>query len=80
VLAAAYEWDRATIHGRVRRPARTRKVVIEALELVERALDEYAAGKAQLADYLILGKARSGAGRILTFDKKLAREEDASLL
>jgi predicted nucleic-acid-binding protein len=80
VLAAAYEWDRATIHGRVRRLVRTRNVVIEELELVERALDEYAAGKAQFADYLILGKARSGAGRLLTFDRKLAREADAALL
>lgn len=80
VLAAAYEWDRATIHDRVRRLVRTRNVVIEELELVEHALDEYAVGKAQLADYLILSKARSGAGRLLTFDKKLAREEGAALL
>lgn len=80
VLEAAYEWDRATIHGRVRRLVRTRNVMIEELELVERALDEYAAGKAQLADYLILGKARSAADELLTFDKKLAREADATLL
>jgi predicted nucleic-acid-binding protein len=80
VLAAAYEWDRATIHGRVRRLVRTRNVVIEELELVERALDEYAAGKAELADYLILGKARSAADRLLTFDRKLAREDDAALV
>jgi predicted nucleic-acid-binding protein len=80
VLAAAYQWDRATIHARVLRLVRTRGVVIEELELVERALDEYAIGKADLADYLILGKARSDASELLTFDKKLARERDTVLL
>lgn len=80
VLAAAYQWDRATIHGRVRRLVRTRNVVIEDLELVERALDEYVTGKAELADYLILGKARTAADQLLTFDKKLAREADAALV
>ncbi len=81
VLAAAYEWDRAAIHERLSRVVRTSGVVIEELELVQRALDEFVAGKADLADYLILGKARSAAGRtLLTFDKKLAREKDASLL
>ena len=80
VLATAYEWDRATIHARVTRLVRTRGLEIEALELVEHALDEYAAGKADLADYLILGKARSVGGELLTFDRKLAREDGATLL
>ena len=80
VLAGAYEWDRPTICARVRRLVRTRNVAVEELELVERALDEYAAGKAELADYLILGKARSAADELLTFDKKLAREKDVGLL
>ena len=45
------------------------------------SVDEYRAGKANLADYLILGKARSSAtGNLLTFDKKLARESGAALL
>lgn len=80
VLAVAYEWDRATIHARVTRLVRTRGIEIEEIELVEHALDAYAAGKADLADYLILGKARSVGGELLTFDRKLAREDGATLL
>ncbi len=81
VLTSAYQWDRATVHERVTRLVRTRGIVVEELELVEHALDEYRAGKANLADYLILGKARSSAtGNLLTFDKKLARESGAALL
>jgi predicted nucleic-acid-binding protein len=81
VLAAAYDWDRATIHERLSRLLRTKGVFIEELELVQLALDEYAVGKADLADYLILGKARNApGGELLTFDKKLARENDVRML
>ena len=80
VLSAAYAWDRSTIHERVLRLARTRGVVVEELELVEQALGEYASGKAELADYLILGKARTAGGELLTFDKRLAREQAATLI
>lgn len=38
------------------------------------------AGKADLADYLILGKTRSRAARLLTFDRKLANERGVSRL
>jgi predicted nucleic-acid-binding protein len=80
VLSVAYQWDRATIHGRLSRLARTRGVVLEDLELVEAALDRYHEGKAELADYLILGKAHGGGARLLTFDKRLGRETGALLL
>lgn len=81
VLAAAYGWDRVTIHGRLARLLRTKGVVIEELELVQQALDEYLAGKASFSDYLILGKARSApGGELLTFDRKLAREDGVTLL
>jgi predicted nucleic-acid-binding protein len=80
VLSAAYEWDRATIHARVQRLVRTRNVRVEELELVESALDEYENGKAQLADYLILGTARAVTDALLTFDKKLARSPGVTLL
>ena len=61
-------------------PVQTRKAG-RAFVSHARAEGVYVAGKADLADYLILGKARSAAGRtLLTFDKKLAREKDASLL
>ena len=81
VLSAAYEWDRATIHAQISRLCRTQGVVLEELELVQAALDEYSGGKAELADCLILGKARSSAGgALITFDKKLARHSNVSLL
>lgn len=80
VLATAYDWPRATIHARVRQLVRTRGVEIEELELVEEALTAYAAGKADLADYLVLGRARRAGGPLLTFDRKLAREDGVTLL
>ena len=81
VLAGAYAWDRPTLHAQVSRLVRTKGVVIEELELVQAALDDYQSGKAELADYLILGKARSGpGGSLVTFDKKLSRDNDVSLL
>jgi predicted nucleic-acid-binding protein len=54
--------------------------MVEQLELVEHALDDYRAGKAELADYLILQKARAAATGLLTFDKRLARENSVTLL
>jgi predicted nucleic-acid-binding protein len=80
VLAAAYSWDRTTIHSRVQRLVRTRNVRVEELELVEAALDEYESGKAQLADYLIAGVARAVSDTLLTFDKKLGRSLGVTLL
>lgn len=68
------------VDARVRQLVRTRGVIIEEFELVEQALDEYAGGKADFADYLILGKARRDASELLTFDKKLAREVGTTLL
>lgn len=80
VLAAAYDWDRATIHARLTQLVRTRGVQLEELELVERALAEYGAGKAELADCLIVGRARSVGAELVTFDKRLARATGATLL
>ncbi|HEY8088559.1 MAG TPA: type II toxin-antitoxin system VapC family toxin [Polyangiaceae bacterium] len=80
VLAAAYAWDRATIHERLSRLVRTRGVVLEDLDLVEAALESYRAGKADLPDYLIIGKAQSVRADLLTFDKRLARENGVTLL
>ncbi len=80
VLSAAYQWKRATIHERLGRLASTRGVHVEELELVEAALFAYQHGKADLADYLILHKARSVSAHLLTFDKLLAREPGVQLL
>jgi predicted nucleic-acid-binding protein len=80
VLRVAYEWDRATIHDRLSRLMRTRGVVVEDLELVESALESYRLDKAELPDYLILGKAQAAGAELLTFDRRLARAPGASLL
>ncbi len=81
VLHATYAWDRTTIHAQLSRLVRTGGVVVEELELVQAALEAYASGKAGLADYLILGKARTGpGGALVTFDKNLAREDDVTIL
>jgi predicted nucleic-acid-binding protein len=80
VLSAAYEWDRMTIHDRLFRLVRTRGVSFEDLDLVESALEGYRVGKADLADYLVIGKAQSVGAGLLTFDKRLAREGGATLL
>ena len=80
VLDAAYRWDRATIHERLFRLVRTRGVAVEDLELVDGALDAYRAGKADFADYLIAAKARAAGGNLATFDKRLSREPDVTLL
>lgn len=80
VLSAAYEWDRATIHERLSRLVRTRGVTFEDLELVEAALESYRSGRADLADYLILVKAQSAGAGLLTFDRRLSREDGVTLL
>ncbi len=80
VLSAAYEWDRTTIHDRLSRLVRTRGISFEDLELVESALRGYRVGKADLADYLVVGKARSVGAELLTFDRRLAREDGVTLL
>ncbi len=80
VLVAAYDWDRMTIHTRLSQLVRTRGVSFEDLELVEAALEGYKTGKAELADYLIVGKAKDIGAELLTFDKRLARLECVTLL
>ena len=80
VLSAAYEWKRGTIHERLARLARTRGVHFEELDLVEAALSAYQAGKADLADHLIVNKAHSVGAELLTFDKQLGREPGVKLL
>ena len=80
VLKAAYQWDRATIHERLSRLVRTRGVGVEDLELVEAALAAYLVGQAEVADYLIVGKAHDVGAELLTFDRRLAREDGVTLL
>jgi predicted nucleic-acid-binding protein len=80
VLKAGYEWEREVIHARLDRLMRTRGVAFEDLDLVQAALEEYARGKAEFADCLIVGKARGVGATLLTFDRRLARAPGVTLL
>jgi predicted nucleic-acid-binding protein len=80
VLAAAYGWERTAIHDRLARLVRTRGVLVEELELVEAALGRFRGGKADLADYLIAERASRIGAELVTFDKRLAREDGVRLL
>ena len=79
VLAYTYELDRKAIHQHLRSLMRTRGVVIEEAELVEDALEAYAKGAADFADYVILtATRRAGCRALLTFDRRLGKERGVS--
>jgi predicted nucleic-acid-binding protein len=81
VLAYSYGLAREEIHARLSDLVRTQGIFVEDLDIVEQALEHYRQGKADLADFLILGKAHAqGARPLVTFDKKLGREAGAKLL
>lgn len=79
VLAYTYELDRKAIHEHLLALARTRGVVIDDADLVQDALDAYAKGAADFADYVILAATRrAGCRALLTFDRRLGRERGVS--
>lgn len=81
VLAYTYELSRSAIHDHLLALTRTRGVVIDEAERVQEALDAYAAGAADFADYVILaGTRRAGCKALLTFDRRLGRERGVSAL
>ena len=81
VLAYTYELDRAVIHEHLLSLTRTRGVVIDQADLVQDALDAYAKGSADFADYVILAATRrEGCRTLFTFDKRLGKERGASAL
>lgn len=80
VMESGYGLSVAQVRERIASLVRTQGVFVPDLEVVFEALRRDAAGTANLSDYLILEAARSaGAHRLLTFDKKLAREPDVEL-
>jgi predicted nucleic-acid-binding protein len=81
VLAYTYELDRKAIHDHLLALSRTRGVVVEEADLVQDALDAYAKGAADFADYVILATTRrTGCRSLLTFDRRLGREQGVSAL
>ena len=79
VLAYTYELDRTAIHQHLLSLSRTRGVVVDEADLVQEALDAYAKGAADFADYVILATTRqAGCRALLTFDRRLGRERGVS--
>lgn len=81
VMRTGYRLSDAAVRERIRALVRTRGVHVPQLEVVLEALRRDEEGAANLADYLILAGARAdGAHRMVTFDRRLAREEDVTLV
>jgi predicted nucleic-acid-binding protein len=81
VLAYTYDLDRKAIHDHLFSLTRTRGVVVDEAALIQEALDAYAKGTADFADYVVLAAARrSGCRTLLTFDRRLGKERGASAL
>lgn len=81
VLAYTYELSRSAIHDHLLALTRTRGVVVDEAERVQEALDAYATGAADFADYVIVaGTRRAGCKALLTFDRRLGRERGVSAL
>ncbi len=81
VLAYTYELTRSAIHDQLLALTRTRGVVVDEAERVQEALDAYATGGADFADYVILaGTRRAGCKTLLTLDRRLGRERGVSAL
>ncbi|HSN99866.1 MAG TPA: type II toxin-antitoxin system VapC family toxin [Candidatus Nanopelagicales bacterium] len=74
VLDRAYDYERAQIVSALRGVLDTPPFFIPQRPDVLAAIDEYASGSADFADYLILSLARAeGSKTLLTFDRRLLR-------
>jgi predicted nucleic-acid-binding protein len=74
VLGFAYEKSRAEIAAGLDTLLRARQLAFEEVGEIRSALERYAAGDGDLADWLILERARaSGADEVATFDRRLLR-------
>ena len=72
VLSFAYRYKREAIVGVLQHLRRGAQLVVEGADEVKRAIDAYAAGRGDFADYLIAERAvAGGAAVIATFDRAL---------
>lgn len=77
VLSIAYRRDRFEITSMLELLLRSGGLELEGRDEVTRALNAFAAGKGDFADYLIREKARSaGCESVMTFDSALLREAE----
>lgn len=75
VLSSAYRFSRAEIVQALSGLLRARAAVFTSGDRLARALDAYAKGKGDFADYLIREHARAaGADTVATFDRSLLKE------
>ena len=75
VLGTAYRVSRTQIASTLRELFRARALVFEAAAELARALDAFAAGRGDFADYLVREHARAaGCSTVVTFDKTLLKE------
>ena len=75
VLSVAYKFDRDAIAGLLRDVFRARHLQFAATDQLVRALDAYATGKGDFADYLVREHAREAeCESVATFDKVLLKE------
>lgn len=74
-------WNRRRIHQVLATLAQQATLHLDRAAEVHAALQDYAKGPADLADYLALRQAKSlGASKLLTFDRKLAKAPGAERL
>lgn len=75
VLSRSYRFRPTEIAEVLRKLLGSAELIFQSADALDRALDAYAAGKGDLADYLIreVGRA-AGATTLLTFDAALVRE------
>ena len=76
VLSASYAAPKAEIVGALRKLLHARQLAFRASDVLLRALEAYAAGRGDFADYLVREDARAaGCTSVLTFDKVLLKEQ-----
>ena len=77
VLSHAYGKSRSEIAAGIENLLRTRQLLFEEIDQIHRALERFAAGDGDLADWLIWERSRTaGAKRVATFDGRLLRSPE----
>ena len=76
VLSASYDLPKPEIVAILRKLLHSRQLTFRASDVLLRALEAYAAGKGDFADYVIREDAvAAGCESVVTFDKALLKEE-----
>jgi len=76
VLRSVYRFDRARIVEALFALLTSREIEVRSRDLASRALDAYAAGRGDLADYLVRERGRdANAAPLYTFDRAVQGED-----